>query len=60
MENVSGMVATLISGMSIALHTTLVGAVLYVWLTLNYRILVSGTVDLIAATVELGERRAGA
>ncbi len=59
-ENVSGMVATLISGMSIALHTTLVGAVLYVWLTLNYRILVSGTVDLIAATVELGERRAGA
>ncbi len=59
-EKVSSMVATLISGMSIALHTTLVGAILYVWLTLNYRILVSGTVDLIAATVELGERRAGA
>ena len=58
-ENVSAMVATLINGMSIALHTTLVGAVLYVWLTLNYRILVAGTVDLIAATVELGERRAG-
>ena len=54
------MVATLISGMSIALHTTLVGAVLYVWLTLNYRILVTGTVDLIVATVALGERRSGA
>ena len=59
-ENVSKMVSTLINGMSIALHTTLVGAILYVWLTLNYRILVTGTVDLIAATVELGERRAGA
>ena len=58
-ENVSKMVSTLINGMSVALHTTLVGAILYVWLTLNYRILVAGTVDLIAATVELGERRAG-
>ncbi|MDP6709489.1 MAG: MotA/TolQ/ExbB proton channel family protein [Alphaproteobacteria bacterium] len=58
-ENVSAMVATLISGMSVALNTTLVGAVLYVWLIINYRILVSGTVDLIAATLELGEADAG-
>ncbi len=58
-ENVSSMVATLINGMSVALHTTLTGAVLYIWLTLNYRILVSGTVDLIAGAMELGERRAG-
>ena len=57
-ENVTAMVATLISGMSIALNTTLVGAVFYIWLTINYRLLVSGTVDLIAATLELGERRA--
>lgn len=57
-ENVTAMVATLINGMSIALNTTLVGAVFYIWLTMNYRLLVNGTVDLIAATIELGERRA--
>jgi len=56
-ENVSPMIATLINGMSVALYTTLVGAVFYVWLTINYRLLVAGTVDLIAATLELGERR---
>jgi hypothetical protein len=56
-ENISPMISTLINGMSVALYTTLVGAVLYVWLMLNYRILVSGTVDLIAAAFELGERR---
>ncbi len=54
-ENVSAMVATLIAGMSVALYTTLVGAVLYIWLIVVYRILVTGTVDLIAATLELGE-----
>jgi hypothetical protein len=59
-ENVSPMIATLINGMSVALYTTLVGAVLYVWLIINYRILVAGTVDLIAATLEQGERRGGA
>lgn len=59
-ENVSAIVSTLINGMSVAMYTTLVGAVLYVWLSVNYRILVSGTVDLIATTIELGESRAGA
>jgi hypothetical protein len=54
-ENVSAMVSTLINGMSVALYTTLVGAVLYIWLAINYRILVSGTVELITATIELGE-----
>jgi hypothetical protein len=43
-ENVAAMVATLIGGMSVALYTTLIGAVLYVWLIVVYRILVSGTV----------------
>ena len=57
-EHVTTMVATLVNGMSIALYTTLVGAVFYIWLTINYRLLVSGTVDLITATIELGERRA--
>ena len=59
-ENVAAMISTLISGMSVALYTTLVGAVLHVWLTVNYRILTTGTVDLIAAIIDLGEDRAGA
>ncbi len=59
-ENVAAMVATLIGGMSVALYTTLIGAVLYIWLTVVYRILVTGTVDLIATAIELGETRAGA
>jgi len=53
---VGTMVSTLISGMSVALYTTLVGAVLNVWLMVNYRLLESGTVRLITAIVELGER----
>jgi MotA/TolQ/ExbB proton channel family len=52
------MVSALIGGMSVALYTTLVGAILNVWLMLNYRLLESGTVRLLAAVVERGERRA--
>jgi MotA/TolQ/ExbB proton channel family len=52
------MVSALIGGMSVALYTTLVGAVLNVWLMLNYRLLESGTVRLLAAIMEQGERRA--
>lgn len=54
-ERVGGMVSKLISGMSVALNTTLVGAVLYVWLIVNHRLLVSGTVDLLTSTLEHGE-----
>ena len=54
-DNVASMVSTLVSGMAVALYTTLVGAVLYVWLTINYRILATGTVHLITATIELEE-----
>ena len=57
-ENVASVIATLIDGMSIALNTTLVGATLYLWLTVNYRLLTSGTVSLIAEVVFIGERRA--
>jgi hypothetical protein len=53
---VGTMVSMLISGMSVALYTTLVGAVLNIWLMVNYRLLESGTVRLITAIVELGER----
>ena len=59
-DNISAMVSTLIDGMSVAMYTTLVGAVLYVWLNIGYRILVTGTVELITATIELGETGAGA
>ena len=51
------MVSTLIDGMSVALYTTLVGAVLNVWLMVNYRLVDSGTVPLVTTIVELGERR---
>ena len=54
-DNVAPMVSTLVSGMAIALYTTLVGSVLYVWLTIGYRILATGTVHLITATIELAD-----
>lgn len=53
-ENVAAMISTLIKGMSVAMYTTLIGSVLYIWLIINYRILVTGTVDLIATIMELG------
>ena len=52
------MVSTLIEGMSTALYTTLVGAVLNLWLMANHRLLSSGTVHLITGLVEFGERHA--
>jgi hypothetical protein len=46
--------------MLVTMNTTLVGAVLYVWLSVNYGILTSGTVDLLARIIDLGEDRARA
>jgi MotA/TolQ/ExbB proton channel family len=57
-EAIGPMVSTLISGMSVALYTTLVGAVLNIWLMVNYRLLESGTITLVTTIVELGERHA--
>ncbi len=45
-SGVQPMISTLISGMSVALYTTLVGALLGLWLTINYRILSTGTATL--------------
>lgn len=59
-ESIGPMVSTLIDGMSVALHTTLVGAILNIWLMVNYRLLEGGTVTLVTAIVELGERHARA
>jgi hypothetical protein len=50
------MVSALVGGMSTALYTTLVGAVLNVWLMLDYRLLEAGTMRLLGRIVELGER----
>jgi hypothetical protein len=53
---ITPMVSTLIVGMSVALYTTLIGSVLNVWLMINFHILASGTVNLLTALVDLGER----
>ena len=57
-RQIAPMVSSLIEGMGIALYTTLVGAVLHVWLIVNHRMLATGTLHLYNAIVELGERRA--
>lgn len=54
-DSISPMVSTLIRGMSTALYTTLVGAVLNVWLMVNYHVLATGTVKLINSLTEFGE-----
>ena len=57
-HQVAPMVSGLIEGMGIALYTTLVGAVLHVWLIVNHRMLATGALHLYNAIVELGERSA--
>jgi hypothetical protein len=53
--SVAPMVSTLIQGMSVALYTTLVGAVLHVWLMMCYQLLATGTVNLVNAIIEGSE-----
>jgi hypothetical protein len=53
--SVGPMVSKLIQGMSVALYTTLVGAVLHVWLTLCYQVLATGTINLANAVIERSE-----
>ncbi len=59
-QSIAPMISALIGGLSTALYTTLVGAVLNVWLMTNYRLLAGGTVKLITAMVEFGEQNARA
>ncbi len=56
--SVAPMVSTLIQGMSVALYTTLVGAVLHIWLTMCYQVLATGTVNLVNAIIETSEKSA--
>ena len=46
------MVSTLITGMSVALYTTLVGSVFNLWLSINYHFLAKGMVALVASILE--------
>ena len=55
---VGPMVAGLIQGMSVALYTTLVGAVFSLWLTVDYHILSSGAIKLTTELIVLGEANA--
>lgn len=54
-DAIAPMVAQLIRGMSVALYTTLVGAVLHLWLKVNYYILVGGAIRLLRELVGRGE-----
>jgi hypothetical protein len=58
-DKIAPMVTTLIHGMSIALYTTLLGAVLHLWLMVNYRMLSTGTMHLYNTLVDFGERHVG-
>ncbi len=55
---IAPMVTDLIRGMSVALYTTLVGAVSSLWLTVNYHMLADGAVKLLTSLVALGEANA--
>ena len=52
---ITPMVSTLIAGMSTALYTTLIGAVLNIWLMIDYQLLAGGTVKLITSLIDRGE-----
>lgn len=52
-NKVSAMITQLINGMSVALYTTLLGAVLNIWLNVNIRLLTIGAVQQLALMTEL-------
>lgn len=54
-QSIAPLVADLIEGMSVALFTTLVGAIFNIWLMVNYRLLADSAVTLTAAIVSTGE-----
>lgn len=52
-SQVGPMISNLLHGMNIAMDTTLVGSVFYLWIKLNLRLLEGGTVKLATAVREL-------
>jgi len=57
-DAVAPMVSELVSGMSVALYTTLLGAALNLWLMINHHILMSAAERLVLDLVSLGESNA--
>ncbi|MGE3289768.1 MAG: MotA/TolQ/ExbB proton channel family protein [Geminicoccaceae bacterium] len=57
---VGRMVATLVDGMGVALNTTLIGAILNIWLMVDYRLLEGGAVRLLTLVLEHGAGHADA
>jgi hypothetical protein len=51
-DKIAPMITELINGMSVALYTTLLGAVLNIWLNVNLRILSDGAVRLLRLLLE--------
>jgi hypothetical protein len=51
-DKIGSAFAVVLEGMGIALYTTLVGAVLNLWLTFNFGIVENGTSDLVAALMD--------
>ena len=51
-DKIAPMITELINGMSVALYTTLLGAVLNIWLNVNLRILNDGAVRLLRGLLE--------
>lgn len=60
LSRVAPMVSRLIEGLGVALYTTLVGAVLNIWLMADYRLLEAGASALAARLLERGARTAPA
>lgn len=53
-ERIGPMVSGLVQGMGVALHTTLLGSILNVWLMADYRILEAGAVRLLVGVLRAG------
>ncbi len=58
-QSIAPMVGDLIRGMSVALYTTLAGAVFNLWLMVNFHILAGGSARLASQLIEAAEREAG-
>ena len=56
-NKIAPMITELINGMSVALYTTLLGAVLNIWLNVNLRILTDGSVRVLSLLVEKSGRQ---
>ena len=55
-EEVGKMVSSLISGMSVALYTTLAGSIFSVWLNICYHFLSNGGNQVLSKIIEIGEK----